>query len=121
MAGKDGFKEKRTGPDLLVKWVKVAGIVSWLFIIPILFITDKAKPKLKTFFDTLLGINPRSYWDIELMQYVYYLMVVMLALSAISLVINSRRLKRAGDKLSRALIANFLLSLFGIILYIINF
>ena len=46
--------DRRKGPDLLTKWVKWSGIISWLIIIVILFLTLVAKPDFESYMDKSL-------------------------------------------------------------------
>lgn len=113
--------ERRKRPDFLVKWVKWTGLISWCILIPGLYFVEKARPPMETFFDRLLEIETRQFWDVEYIDIAFYLMAALFILSMVSIIINSRRLKRKGDRLSPSLSINAALSMIGIAVYFIFF
>ena len=113
-------KNKRKGPDLLISlinWISVAG---WILIIAVLVIIGKAQPAMVTFWDRLLQTGVDSSWDIELAQYAFYLMVVLLFLGLAGLFMNSKRHKRKTDRYRVSLIVMTLFSVAGIAVYLLS-
>lgn len=109
--------ERRRGPDLWVKslsWICIAG---WLFMVAAMFIFAKAKPQVETFIERHYNIQLRATWDMEVMRYIFYLMLLGLVISAIGLVINIKRHRRQSDEFRISLILLGLICIFGIILY----
>jgi hypothetical protein len=111
------FVERRQGPDLLVRWVKWTGYCAWILALIIIGITTYAKPQIETFFDRLLEVKLRKTWDMELMQYAFYLMVATFILCSIALVVNFRRKRRKSDRFNKSILFLGIVSLFGAILY----
>lgn len=109
--------ERRKGPDLLVRWVKWTGYGAWLLTLSILVITSYAKPQLETFFDRLLEVRVRKTWDIELMQYAFYLMVATFAMCCFAILVNTRRKRRRSDRYNKSIIFLGIISLLGAVLY----
>lgn len=97
------FQDRRRGPDILVKWVKWASLISWLIVSIVLFIIDRARPPVETFFERVLNIKLRTTWDEDLLKYSFYLLIALFIFCAISLIFNA------------------ILSLIGIIGYILLF
>ena len=113
--------EKRVGPDILVLWVKLASYLVWLILGIYLLITDLAKPENATFFDNLLNVNMRKYWDQNLLYISFLISLVLFVLSFLSIMVNIMRLKRKTDHLSISLIITLILSSLGILVYMTSF
>jgi hypothetical protein len=112
--------DKRRGPDTLLKTVRGIGIVSWIFIFVILFIVDRAKPQVETFFDRFFQVQLQQVWDLELLRYAFFLMFLVFFLCIIALFINSRRVKRKTDRYNPSVIIIAVLSFLGMIIYLIK-
>ncbi len=86
---------------------------------------DRAKPERGTFIDTMyfeqLGIpvNVDSRWDMGLVEVVFYLMVLSLCVSIAGLLINATRRKRNDDGFRKYLVVLGLISVFGVVYYLI--
>ena len=115
------MQDRRKGPDSLVKWVKYSGIVSWVLIAIILFITLVAKPNYESFMNNSFHIRLNDVWDIQILQYVFLLLVLLFFFCMISIVINLMRYRRKSDRFNKTLILNAVASFIGIILYIVIF
>lgn len=113
--------EKRVGPDILVKWVRLASYLVWFILGIYLLITDLARPEHATFFDNLLNVNIRKYWDQNLLFTSFIVSVVLFVLSFISIIVNIMRLKRKTDHLSISLMITLVLSSLGILVYLTSF
>ena len=114
------FTERRRGPDAVVKAVWWIVGISWLLIITALMITGEAQPKFETFIDRMLKVSVRSYWDRDLLQYVFYVLLLNLAACVIGFVLNMLRQKRKTDKISKSIIVLSVVTLLGILWYIIR-
>lgn len=111
-------KEKRHGPDFLTYWIKISSFIVWLLLGIFFLVTDMARPQEATFFDHYFGTTVRSFWDEHMLYYSFVIAVFLFVFSLISLVINSRRLKREGDRISISLVISLTISVISIILYI---
>jgi hypothetical protein len=115
------MQDRRRGPDMLTKWVKYSGIISWILIAMVLFITFVAKPDFESYIDDAFHIKLQKAWDTSLMQYVFILLVVLFLFCMISIIINLLRSRRRSDRFNMTLILNAAASFAGIALYFIYF
>ncbi|MGE5630890.1 MAG: hypothetical protein ACM3TR_07310 [Caulobacteraceae bacterium] len=113
--------DRRKGPDTLVKWVKWSGIVSWIFVALILFITLIAKPGFESYMDKSFHISLANTWDTNLMQFVLVLLVLLFFFCMISIIINLLRCRRKTDRFNKTLIINAVAAFIGILLYLVFF
>ncbi|MHB1393264.1 MAG: hypothetical protein ACYCYE_09340 [Clostridia bacterium] len=111
--------DRRKGPDTLVKWVKWSGIISWILVSLILFITLIAKPGFESYMDKSLHIKLQDAWDTDMMQYVLLLLVLLFFFCMISIAINLTRCRRKSDRFNKTLILNAAAALIGILIYLI--
>jgi hypothetical protein len=112
--------ERRKGPDLLIKWVKWTAVIGWLFIIMIVFVVVEAKPPFETLFDRKLKIKLRDTWDMDLLRYSLYMMILLLVLCIIAFVNNLLRHKRKTDRFSVSVFLLGIASIVGIIIYLVK-
>ncbi len=117
-ASNHSFMEKRLGPDFLVYWIRVSSFIVWLIIGVFFFINDLAKPQQTTFFDRLFDISRRTVWDQNLMLISFIVAVVLFFFSLLSLIVNTKRLKRLNDHISISLILSLIVSTLSILLYL---
>jgi len=115
-----GFLERRRGPDAVVKAVWWIVGISWVLIITSILFIDQAKPGSETFFDRILGVSVRNYWEKDLLRYAFYVFLVNLAVCIIGFVLNAMRQKRKTDKISKSIIVLAFATLSGIIWYLIR-
>jgi hypothetical protein len=111
--------DRRRGPDVLVRWVKWSGIVSWILVSLILFITLIAKPDFESYMDESFHIILQDAWDTNMMQYVLLLLVLLFSFCMISIAVNLTRCRRKSDRFNKTLILNAASALIGILLYLI--
>lgn len=112
--------ERRQKPDLVLRLITLSGALSWILLLPVLVLVEKARPVLVTFFDRWMGLEGRDYWDADAYLYAFYLMLLIMLLSAGGLVLNAFRNKRSTDSWRANLIVVFLLSVAGVAYYLIN-
>lgn len=115
------MQDRRRGPDALVKWVKYSGIISWVLISVILFITLVAKPNYESYMNDSFHIRLQDAWDVKMLQYAFLLLVMLFFFCMISIVINLMRYRRKSDRFNKTLILNAAAALIGIILYLLIF
>lgn len=116
--GEHVFKERRKGPDIIVKSVWAVSAISWLLIIFALAFADKARPQSETFFDRYLGKTARSFWDENLLRYAFIIFIINLVVCIIGFVLNMQRQRRKTDKISKSIILLGIASLSGILWYL---
>ncbi len=119
---RDIFRERRRGADALISVMRVLGVSGWLLMFSALALFERARPE-ESFIDPelfrRLGIPVvlRQYWDLELVRYIFYLMIMGLVLSLAGLWLNSRRRRRRDDHYRIYLLSLGLISLAGIVMY----
>ncbi len=111
--------DRRKGPDTLVKWVRWSGIISWILVSLILFVTLIAKPSFESYMDESLHIKLQAAWDTDMMQYVLLLLVLLFIFCMISMAVNLMRCRRKSDRFNRTLILNAAAAFIGILLYLV--
>ncbi len=109
------FVDRRKGPDLWLKLLTWSGLASGISLVAALFLTAVAKPEVETFFDRFYNLKLRRSWDMELVQYIFFLLLLCFLLSITGLVINSRRKRRKEDHIRASLVVMLGVSLFGLI------
>jgi hypothetical protein len=112
---------RREGPDLLLKFITWISIIGWALISSVLLIIARAEPESETFFDRLLQVQVRKTWDTELLHYAFILMIFLFIISGVGLYINSKRMRRKGDKYRLSLITMAIFSAVGMVVYLITF
>lgn len=112
------FTDRRRGPDVVVKAVWWTVGISWVLIFITLMVTDKAQPISKTLFDRLLAVSVRDYWDENLLQYAFFILLMNLVACIIGFILNMMRQKRKTDKISKSILVISAVTLAGIIWYL---
>lgn len=115
------IKNRRRGPDILIKWINYSAIFSWILIFIVFIVVSIAKPPVEGFFDRQYGIKVSATWDTTLLEYAFLMMFPLLLICIIGLLINSLRHQRKTDTYNKSLIVCFILSLLGIIYYFVYF
>ncbi|MFH1741082.1 MAG: hypothetical protein ABIH23_18940 [bacterium] len=115
MYGPGVFIERRKGPDIWVRLIGWFGVIGWLVLLGAMFIAGKAQPHFETFFDRLFHIQVRETWNLQLVEYIFYLMIFGFCISAIGLLINATRHHRKYDRYRDYLVLLGVISLAGII------
>ncbi|EKD26571.1 MAG: hypothetical protein ACD_79C01117G0001 [uncultured bacterium] len=115
------FAERRKNSDILVRSLSWFVGFAWMWLLFFLIILDKAKPERETFFEGFFGVkNIRRFWDPDLTEYLFYLLVIGFIVSVISLLINYLRSNRENDSFRLSLIFQAAVSFVGIIIYLLN-
>ncbi|MBU0730097.1 MAG: hypothetical protein KKE17_03900 [Proteobacteria bacterium] len=113
--------DRRKGADLWLKTLGWLSVVSWALMFAALVLFGKARPQIQTYIDTKFNVPLRAEWNIELANYLFYLMIVGLFLSLAGIVINLKRHRRRNDEFIISLIMLGIVSLAGIIFYLFFF
>lgn len=114
-------KKDRVGPDFWVKWIKFSSVFCWVIFFIILCIIDRSKPPYLCFIDRMRNTYFVKPWDLDLVQYAFYLLIFLLFFCIFSLIVNSKRHKRKSDSYSISLVVLCVFSLIGIIVYTVSF
>ena len=111
--------DRRQGPDLWSKLLTAAGLLSGASLVVALFITAVAKPEVETYFDRFYDLPLRRTWDLELMQYLLYSLLLCLFSSSAGLIINHNRKRRKDGRTRISLFVMLGLSILGIVQYLL--
>lgn len=118
LAVKKNSHDRRNGPDFLVYWIRISSFIVWLLIGLYMVIADFARPEEVTFFDRILDVSRRSAWDENLMMIAFIVALILFFFSLLSLIINTKRLKRKTDRISISLIVSLIVSILSILFYL---
>ena len=113
-----GKLERRRKPDLVWRAARWLAVVGWAGMVGAVLLLAQAKPPTETFFDRYFGVPLRSWWDTSLTPYIFYFMVLGLAVSLAGLLFNFLRRRRRDDELLVSLVLLAVLSLLGLIQYL---
>ncbi len=102
--------DKRKGPDLILRLISLSSIILWGFIILNFCVILSAKPEFESFFDRLLNLTVRDYWDYRLLLISLVTSLTQFILSVLALFLNTRRLKRKTDRIRASIIISLVLS-----------
>ncbi len=114
-------EDRRRGNEDLLRAIRWLAGLGWLALFGTLFFLDRARPRMETLFDRYYPIALHPTWDLELARFIFYLMVLGLALSLTGLVLNLVRYRRRNDEIRLSLVLIALISLAGIIKYCVSF
>lgn len=112
--------ERRIKPDLILRLISICGALSWGLMLVVVVLVEKARPVLVTFFDRWMGLEGRDYWDADAYRAAFYLMLVIMLISASGLILNIFRIKRTTDSWRINLVLVFMLSVVGVVYYLMN-
>jgi len=112
------IKDRRRGPDILIKGISYISIFSWIMIFIIFLVISIAQPPKESFFDRQYNIQVHSNWDQKMIQIAFSLMYPIMVICAFGLLINTLRHQRKTDSYNKSLVIIFCLSLVGIIIHL---
>ncbi len=115
------IKDRRRGPDKLIKSIRWLAIAGWINFSISLILFDEAKPDFETFFDRLFHIQMRYHWNqtYAFLSLMWFLLCIVL--SIVGLWINKKRHRRRNDEYRLNLIVLGLISLIGTGFYLFSF
>lgn len=113
------MKNRRRGPDVVVKIVNTISMVSWAILFGVMLFFSLAKPKLQGFQSGMQMVT--GGWDQQWLDMVLYLLIFQVFVCGVGLSFNALRLRRRSDKLSTSLIVFAGISILGIVIHTISF
>jgi heme/copper-type cytochrome/quinol oxidase subunit 2 len=116
---KNPWIERRRGPDFWIKFVKGTIFIVWIALLASLVIFAFSQPLRENMISRAIGEVSRTYWDLNTLIYVVYVFIVQLIISFIALMINLRRNRRKSDSISKSHIFVSIMSIIGIIIYLV--
>lgn len=91
------YKNRRGKPDPIIRWLELSSILVWIIFMFNIVAILSAKPVEEGFFDRLFDVSVRSYWDIRYLQRSLIISIAQLVISVVSILLNTRRMKRKYD------------------------
>jgi len=107
-------RERRHGPDLLVKLITIMAVLGWVLMIVTVFFYGVSRPASisKQFWP--LADKMDRIWNTEMLSLVLYFLVANFIIAIVGLLINSKRHKRKTDHYSLSLQLLTLMAAVGI-------
>lgn len=99
-----GDRNRRRGPDFLRRLLPVFAAISWACMLLAFFVLSLAKPETLTFAGVFSRQPVSSSWDMELLNYVFWLLFGAIIVAVSGYMLNLLRTKRKGDNLYISLI-----------------
>jgi hypothetical protein len=114
----DGFhSDRRQGPDFIVRTANVLVVVIWPILFAGIILIGYARPQMETFFDKLLHVQLRTWWNRDLLLWFFVMMLCEFFLSILGLLLFSLRHRRKSDRIPVSLWLLLFASLVGCVLY----
>ncbi|MFC2140410.1 hypothetical protein ACFLQ1_01660 [Candidatus Auribacterota bacterium] len=113
--------DRRKRPDKLLKSLKWFGVGGWSLLIIAMFCLGLAKPRATTFFDKFYDVHKYDSWNTTTLKFMFFFMIFGLFVSIAGLVVNIKRHHRKNDEYKIYLIILGIISLLGIIQYLVFF
>lgn len=112
-----GKRNKRRGPDVLIKSKELLIFTSWILFTVIFTLLSLAKPGETAMLGKLYNVSSNNIWDTQKIYTAFFFTVILGLICIIGLIINSKRLKRKNDNYSLSFIIFGIFSILGIILF----
>jgi hypothetical protein len=112
------IKDRRKGPDVLLKTISIITGITWFFILLFYIIISYARPQIETrFFNSLFKVPIENNWDKSLLPVAIIILALLVIICFIGIVVNFFRHKRRTDRFNKSLIFFGLGSLMGLIYF----
>ena len=115
------FKERRKKSDWIIKMTTVLSALSWIVAFIVWIVLDRAVPEKENMFTSMFNVTVRDYWESSLLPIAFVLLIVSLCLSIFAFVFNMLRMRRKTDKYRKSVIIIGVITIVGIVFYIIRF
>jgi len=113
-------EERRIKADILCQWLEISSIVAWVALLVAIILWQSASPQTETLLDRFFGVKRSSSWNYGLLNIMFYVLAFLFAFSAVSILLNLKRLKRKTDRIRFSFIISIIGSLIGILIYIVS-
>lgn len=110
---------RRRGPDSMVRAINILAGLTWFLVLLVFILVTFAKPRVETFFDRQYNVSLSGKWDQTILAYAFILLFILVLICFIGIVININRHKRKTDKYNKSLIWFGIISLIGMLYYLI--
>ncbi len=106
-------RDRRNGADTLSKSLRWFAVTGWALVLGAFFLVSVAKPKATTFFARINNLSNQHSWDMDLMNYVFWMLFAGIVLGLVGVVINLMRRRRKHDIFYFSLMALGVVSVLG--------
>lgn len=114
--GNKSKKRRKRQPDKVMRRVRLLANASWCLAILTLCLVGVARPEQRWAFDDWTGNQRRTWWNEDMLQAASYIPLVMFAVCIVGLWLNSKRMRRAGDRYNRSILVSASVSMFGFVI-----
>jgi len=98
MGSRRGKKpERRSRQDFWSVALLCLSLSAWGLIAGFLVVIERAKPQYETFFDRFYQLELRTTWDLDVFNYLYYLIAAGLIISTAGFFLSLVRARRKTD------------------------
>jgi type III secretory pathway component EscU len=111
------FTERRKKKDWVVRAVTIMSIIGWLAVAVMFLLLDRAMPSKSQFSYTFFNAPALSPWNTTMLRISLIVLIFVLVISIAGFIFNAVRLRRKTDRVSKPLIALFVISLISLIAY----
>ena len=116
------FANRRKQADWVVNAAAALSVVAWAGAFFVILVLDIAAPERDNFFSNVLGDGMiRTEWDATILPIGLVLLVFSFLCSVAAFMFNMMRMRRKTDKYRKSVIIMGLITLLGIIFYVIRF
>jgi len=126
--GASDYLERRKKADWMVRMAAILSFISWGFALAVWVVLEMASPEREHRFITSIlskhhdaTIYIRNYWDKTLLPVAFILLVVSLAICLVAFFFNKMRMRRKTDKYRKSIIVIGVITIAGIVLFLIRF
>ncbi len=89
--------ERRKTTDFWAKLLFYLNILAWILLVVILLIFHRAQPEFESVFDRFYRLRLRTYWDIQYLYYLIYVVTTGIVISLAGLILGLYRGRREKD------------------------
>ena len=91
------YKNRRGKPDPIIRWLELSSVLVWIIYMFNIVVILAAKPVEEGLFDRFFNIPVRGWWDMQLLSRSLIISFVQFVISAVSIFLNTKRMKRRYD------------------------
>ncbi|MBV7276482.1 hypothetical protein I6U48_26760 [Clostridium sp. PL3] len=107
--------------SIYIRVIMCINLSTWIIAFFIISLVDRARPPFESFLNRLKDEPVRKVWNSNLMEYVYYLLILAIVLNVFSIILNTIAYKK--EKIGFRINSFFLgiCLLYGLVMYLIHF
>jgi len=113
--------DRRRQADWVVQAATILSVVAWIVAITVLFIIHVAAPERVDFFTHVFGGQVVTTWNAQLLWVAFILLIASLICCIAAFLFNMLRMRRKTDKYRKSVIFMGVVTLLGIVFFIIQF